>query len=252
MIDLGDEDNAKHIYAMLCFIHGFTYTRIHQRNAVGRNLDFHIDLFLLGEQYDICNLRYAAAMAFFREASFFVDAPWFPLAVQRVIGPDAPVFADQFLVEMTIKVCNEQVARLVDNEQFVEMARAGELADEETMVELFLALGQRVKDVNGHGPWKSNEERLAEAQTELLVAETAVESGPFNRSTLGGQIMAARAQNAAWAALTNRALLGEQPTWAPPPAVLASQVPPAAALASNPPPVGRPAVARIKTGFTKM
>ena len=253
MIDLGDEDSAKRICAMLCFMHGTPYTRLHQRNAVGHNLDYHIDLFLLGDQYDIRALRYAAATAFFKEAAFFADAPWFPLAVQRVIGPEAPVMADQFLVEMTIKVCIEKIATLVDNEHFVAMARAGELADEETMVKLYLALGQRVRDVSKKGPLLTAEERLLEAQTNLLVAEIAVESAPVNRSTLGGQIMAARAQNAAWSALSNLALLGQQPTWAPPPAILASQpAPAAAALAPNPPPMNRPVVARIKTGFTKM
>ncbi|KEQ72259.1 hypothetical protein M436DRAFT_28342, partial [Aureobasidium namibiae CBS 147.97] len=127
VIDLGDEDNAKRICAMLCFIHGTPYTRLHQRNAVGHNLDFHIDLYLLGEQFDIRTLRYAAATTFFKEAVFFIDTPWFPMAVQRVIGPDAPVMADQYLVEVTVKICIEHIEKLITNERFVEMAHAGEL-----------------------------------------------------------------------------------------------------------------------------
>ncbi|KAI4760811.1 hypothetical protein E4T52_03903 [Aureobasidium sp. EXF-3400] len=283
VIDLGDEDNAKHIYAMLSFIHGTTYTKIHQRSAVGRNLDFHIDLYLIGEQFDIRTLRYSAATTFFKEALFFTHTPWFPFALQRVLGPDAPAMADQFLVEICIKICTEQMDILHKNERFVEMIEAGELADDEMMGKLYLALGQRVRDMAGHAAWQSNEDRLAEAQRvrnmagyaawqlsedrlaeaqrTMLTAEAAMGEGPWDRSTLGGQIMAARAQNAAWAALTNLALLVPQPTWAPPPAILASQPPPTAAtagtagaaavLAANPPPPVSHPVARTKTSLVK-
>jgi hypothetical protein len=268
VIDLGDEDNAKHIYAMLSFIHGTTYTKIHQRSAVGRNLDFHIDLYLIGEQFDIRTLRYSAATTFFKEALFFTHTPWFPFALQRVLGPDAPVMADQFLVEICIKICTEQMEILHKNEHFVEMIQAGELADDEMMGKLYLDLGQRVRDMAGHAAWRSNEDRLAEAQRTMLNAEAAMGEGPWDRSTLGGQIMAARAQNAAWAALTNLALLVPQPTWAPPPAILASQPPPTAAtatgaagvagaagatavLAANPPPPVSHPVARTKTSLVK-
>jgi hypothetical protein len=86
--------------------------------------------------------------------------------------------------------------------------------------------------------------------------------GPWDRSTIAGQIMTARATSAAWTALTNLALLVPQPTWAPPPAILANQPPTATALAVNaptaatltpnaPPPVSHPAVARVKTSFIK-
>lgn len=251
MIDLGDEDNAKRLCAMLCYIHGTPYIRLHQRNAVGHNLDFHIDMYLLGEQFDIRNLRYAAATTFLKEAVFLIDTPWFPMAVSRILGPDAPVLADEYLIEVTIKICVEHIDKLVKNERFVEMARAGELADEETMVELYLALGQHVRDATANGVWQSPEDRLLEAQMNMLAAEAAMGPGPYDRSTLAGQIMAARAENAAWTAQANLAVLAPQPTWAPPPAILASQPPPAAVLAPNPPPASRSVVARIKTGFTK-
>lgn len=250
VVDLGDEDNSKHIYAMLSFIHGTTYRKIHQRNALGRNLDFHIDLYLIGEQFDVRSLRFAAANAFFHEAIFLSDTRYFPMAVQRILGPDAPVFADQFLVEVTIKICIEQIEKLVKNERFTEMAYAGELADEQMMIKLFFALGQRVRDMPVVDQWMSKDDRLLLAQKEMMAAEAAMGPGPWDRS-IAGQVMAARAQNAAHAALTNAALLVPQPTWAPPPAILAPQ-PPAAALTSNPPPLSRPAVAHHKPNFAKM
>ncbi|KAK6005370.1 hypothetical protein QM012_008149 [Aureobasidium pullulans] len=251
VIDLGDEDPSKHIYAMLSFIHGTTtYRKIHQRNALGRNLDFHIDLYLIGEQFDIRSLRYAAADAFFHEAIFLSDTRYFPMAVQRILGPDAPVFADQFLAEVTTKVCIENIETLVKNEHFTEMALAGELVDEEMMTKLFFALGQRVRALSGMDQWRSKEDRLLMAQKEMMAAEAAMGPGPWDRS-VAGRIMALRAQNAAHAALRNAALLVPQPTWAPPPAILASQ-PPAAALTPNPPPVSGSAVARSKFTLVKI
>ncbi|KAG9601110.1 hypothetical protein KCU77_g2930, partial [Aureobasidium melanogenum] len=251
VIDLGGEDNTKHIYTMLSFIHGNTYRKIHQRNTLGRNLDFHIDLYLIGEQFDIRSLRFAAADAFFREGIFLSDTHYFPMAVQRILGADAPVFADQFLVEVTTKICIEQIETLVKNKHFTDMAYAGELADEEMMAKLFLALGQRVRDMSGLDVWRSKEDRLLMAQKEILAAEAAMGPGPWYRS-LAGQIMSARAQNAAHSALTNAALLVPQPTWAPPPALLASQ-PPSAALTSNPPPpVSRSAVTPPKFSLVKI
>ena len=149
-----------------------------------------------------------------------------------------------------IRICIEQIERLVKNEHFTEMAYAGELADDEMMIKLFLALGQRVRDMSGLDQWRSKEDRLLMAQKEMIAAEAAMGPGPWDRS-VAGRVMAARAENAAHAAVTNAALLVSQPTWAPPPAILASQ-PPAAALTSNPPPVSRSAVAQSKFGFVKL
>ena len=154
---------------MLCFIHGTTYRKIHQRNTLGRNLDFHIDLYLIGEQFDIRSLRYEAADSFFHAAIFLHDTDYFPLAVQRILGPDAPVFADQFLVEVTTKVCIEHIEKLVKNERFTEMAYAGELADDDMMIKLFLALGQRVRDMTGLDHWRSEEDRLLMADRKSVV-----------------------------------------------------------------------------------
>jgi hypothetical protein len=250
VIDLGDDDCASHIYDMLCFIHGITYRKIHQRSSMGRNLDYHIDLYMMGEQFDIRTLRHAAATTFLRETIFLADTPWFPLAVQRILGPDALVMADQHLVEITIKICIEQISILVKNERFVEMAHAGELADEAMMARLYLALGEHISEISGEEVWQSDQERLDDAHVAMLRAENAMGPGPWDRSTIAGQIMTARATSAAWTALTNLALLVPQPTWAPPPAILVHQPPTAAALAANaPPPVSHPAVARAKPSF---
>jgi hypothetical protein len=242
VIDLGDEDCTTHIHAMLCFIHGSTYTKIHQRSAVGRNLDFHIDLYMMGEQFDVPDLRWFAADTFRREAVFLAHTPWFPLAVQRVIGPDAPVLADQQLVEVIIKICTEQSSILVENERFVRMARTGELADEEMMVRLFLARGQHIRDMprmTREEVFQSQLNPFDDIHVAMLRAENAMGPGPWDRSTITGQVLTARAQNAAWTALTNLALLVPQPIWAPPPAILTSQPPTAAVL-------GHPTVARVK------
>ncbi|KAI5205339.1 hypothetical protein E4T39_03065 [Aureobasidium subglaciale] len=223
VIDLGDEDNSKHIYAMLRFIHGTAYTTIHQRSSVGRNLDFHIDLYLIGEQFDCRDLRHAAADVFFHEAIFLADTHWFPKAVQRILGADAAVLADKFLIDVTVKICVEQVETLVKNKHFMEMALAGDLVDEGGAMKLFLTLGQRVRELSGADVWMSREERLVRAQTELLAAEAAL--GPVSRSSLAGQIIAARAYNAAHMAVTNAAMITPQP-----------MVAPFAALTSHPPP----------------
>jgi hypothetical protein len=230
---------------MLCFIHGSTYTKIHQRCAVGRNLDFHIDLYMMGEQFDVPDLREFAADAFRREAVFFADTSSFPMAVSRVIGPDAPVLADQQLVEVIIKICTEQSSILVENERFVLMARTGELADEEMMVRLFLARGQHIRDMprmTREEVFQSQLNPFDDIHAAMLRAENAMGPGPWDRSTITGQILTARARNAAWTALTNLALLVPQPTWAPPPAILTSQPPTAAVL-------GHLTVARVKTSL---
>ncbi|KAI4725126.1 hypothetical protein E4T49_07136 [Aureobasidium sp. EXF-10728] len=247
VIDLGDDDNPKHIYAMLCFLHGTEYHKIHQRNTLGRNLDFHVDLYLIGEQFDIRSLRLKAAETFFFEANALVDTRWFPMAVQRVLGYEGPVFADPFLIELTIKIIMEKMEYLVKNDRFMEMVKSGELADEDMMIKLFLALGERIRDMSRLDVWVSKEERLLNAQREMLAAEADMGDGPWDASTLGGQIMAARAQNAAHAALTNLALLVPQPTFAPPPAILTSHRPAPVVNASAH--VSRPVV---KTSFTKM
>ncbi|CAD0107180.1 unnamed protein product, partial [Aureobasidium uvarum] len=248
VIDLGDDDNPKHIYAMLCFLHGTEYHKIHQRNTLGRNLDFHVDLYLIGEQFDIRSLRLKAAETFFFEANALVDTRWFPMAIQRVLGPEGPVFADPFLIELTIKIIMEKMEYLVKNDRFMEMVKSGELADEDMMIKLFLALGQRVRDMSRLDVWISKEDRLSAAQREMLAAEAGMGDGPWDASTLAGQIMAARAQNAAHAARSNLALLVAQPTFAPPPAILTSHHP--APLVNAPVRVSRPVVS--KASFTKI
>jgi hypothetical protein len=123
------------------------------------------------------------------------------------------------------------------------------------MARLYLALGGHISEISGEEVWQSDQERLDDAHVAMLRAENAMGPGPWDRSTIAGQIMTARATSAAWTALTNLALMVPQPTWAPPPAILAHQPPTAAALAPNappPPPVSHPAVApRAKTSFIK-
>lgn len=67
--------------------------------------------------------------------------------------------------------------------------------DDSTNSQPLQAIHQQNKDVRRLMQECSNLDRLAEAQTNLLIAEPAVGSGPLSRSTLAGQIMAARAQN---------------------------------------------------------
>ncbi|CAD0082827.1 unnamed protein product, partial [Aureobasidium vineae] len=80
----------------------------------------------------------------------------------------------------------------------------------------FEANALRIRDMSRLDVWVSKEQRLFDAQREMLEAEAGMGEGPWDASTLAGQIMAARAQNAAYAALSNLALLVPQPTFAPP------------------------------------
>ncbi|THZ82786.1 hypothetical protein D6C84_05476 [Aureobasidium pullulans] len=236
VVDLGDEDNRRHVYAMLRFLHGTPYTTIHARESMG--LDFHLDMYMLGEQYDIPSLRRAAAQNFFLEATPLADKACFPIALQKILGPDAPVMADPYLQELTIKMCTEQIETLIANQTFKDMALDGELMDGSVLVAMFFAVGERVRTLSGGDLWLSKEERFVNAQAELIAAEAAM--GPTPRSFLARQIRAQRAQNAA---ARNIVIGMPQPTIHPFPAALTSHPPHIVYL---------PAVKKKKTGITSL
>jgi hypothetical protein len=136
---------------MLRYLHGTPYYVLnqHMHRHTGVNLDYHIDMYLLGEEFDIPFLRADAAGTFRHEALGLYKEPSFLVAVERILGPEGPAFADQQLAEAALRICADKIEELMTETNFSGHCQQGTLVDESASASLILRLGARITELLG-------------------------------------------------------------------------------------------------------
>ncbi|CAD0115411.1 unnamed protein product, partial [Aureobasidium uvarum] len=135
IIELHDDINPEVIMAMLKHLYGSNYYQ--QKILIGINgsAAFHLEVFMLGDKYDISSLREEASERFTDVLEHETDLVNFHdatiHAIQRLLGPDASQLADQSLVKTTKALVLGNYDCLFWNKTFRRLLARGTMLEED-------------------------------------------------------------------------------------------------------------------------
>ncbi|KAH0277523.1 hypothetical protein KCU91_g3115, partial [Aureobasidium melanogenum] len=149
VIELHDEDASPNaIMAMLKHLYGSGYLKqdmqVDPRHVPG----FHLEVFTLGDKYDIKTLRSDAAERFERflqneeKSSEFWDETIY--VIQKVVGPSALQLADQSLAEDTRDFVVNNFGLLFNDNTFRRLMAAGTMLDQNLAYDLLTQICERL------------------------------------------------------------------------------------------------------------
>lgn len=125
-INLGDEDDALAITAMLRHIYELPYDQIIDQDpdVKNENLIFHVNTFVAADKYDVPTLRTAVVETFKALMETSWESEEFAQAIKSVWRHGSP--ADHSLQLAAGEFCSGHVRELIQQEQFKEMIETEE------------------------------------------------------------------------------------------------------------------------------
>ncbi|KAG9522879.1 hypothetical protein KCU89_g6531, partial [Aureobasidium melanogenum] len=104
-VDLGDDEDAEAIRAMIRHMYDLPYDKMLQENTVdgsavystNKDLLFHIAVFTAADKYDVASLRPLVVKKFKDLMEIWQSSPKFATSIQKLMGPSAGHLADDTL-----------------------------------------------------------------------------------------------------------------------------------------------------------
>ncbi|KAG9821564.1 hypothetical protein KCU98_g10599, partial [Aureobasidium melanogenum] len=128
-VDLGDDEDAEAVRAMIRHIYDLPYDKMLQENTVddsaaystNEDLLFHINVYAVADKYDVPSLRPIIVKKFedLMEMTWEIDD--FVASIQKLTGPSMGHVADASLQAAAAAFCAKHLHKLVKQDNFVEM-----------------------------------------------------------------------------------------------------------------------------------
>lgn len=133
-VDLGDEEDAEAIRAMIRHIYGLRYDKMLEENTLddaaafstNEDLLFHIAVFTAADKYDVASLRPLVVKKFEGLMETSWESENFAISMQKLTGPSAGHLADNTLQAATAAFCARNLLKLIKKDAFVKMIQEEE------------------------------------------------------------------------------------------------------------------------------
>ena len=114
---------------MVQFIYSDDYYNLFQNFEASKQFDFHVNMFMMGDKYDVEKLRTVAAAWWNTQARVHISDALLPLSIQRICGPSAVQFADHTLEQLAFRFCEKNLKHCLENATFLKLLKEGSLLD---------------------------------------------------------------------------------------------------------------------------
>ncbi|KAG9524724.1 hypothetical protein KCV07_g1658, partial [Aureobasidium melanogenum] len=133
-VDLGDNEDAEAIRAMIRHIYDLPYDQMLDVNSVddsaaystNEDLLFHIAVFTAADKYDVASLRPLVVKKFEDLMETNWESESFATSIQKLTGPSAGHLADNTLQAAAAAFCAKNLTKLIKKDEFVEMIQEQE------------------------------------------------------------------------------------------------------------------------------
>ncbi|KAG9598890.1 hypothetical protein KCU77_g6244, partial [Aureobasidium melanogenum] len=133
-VDLGDDEDAEAIRAMIRHIYGLRYDKMLEENTVddsaafstNEDLLFHISVFTAADKYDVASLRPLVVNKFEGLMETSWESESFATSMQKLTGPSAGHLADNTLQAAAAAFCARNLLKLIKKDSFVKMIQEEE------------------------------------------------------------------------------------------------------------------------------
>lgn len=128
-VDLGDDEDAEAVRAMIRHIYDLPYDKMLEENTVddsaaystNEDLLFHINVYAVADKYDITSLRPIVVKKFEDLMEITRESDDFVASIQKLTGPSIGYVADPSLQAAAAAFCAKHLHKLVKQDNFVEM-----------------------------------------------------------------------------------------------------------------------------------
>ncbi|KAI4722530.1 hypothetical protein E4T48_01187 [Aureobasidium sp. EXF-10727] len=139
VVELHDDVSSDAIMAMLEHLYGMDYKDQSVHGDVGGISQVHLEVFVLGDKYDVVSLKKQAADQFMKFLTGEADHGRFYdrtiHEIQMLLGPDAPELADKSLyLRAKHFVLNRYPVRLLENSTFRDLLGKGKMLNEKLAI----------------------------------------------------------------------------------------------------------------------
>ncbi|KAI4731272.1 hypothetical protein E4T49_00901 [Aureobasidium sp. EXF-10728] len=151
IVELYDNVSSDAIMAMLKHLYGMDYKDQSIHHDFRGISQVHLEVFVLGDKYDVDSLRKQAADRFMKfltgeaeDGSFYDETIH---VIQRLLGPDAPELADRSLyLRAKHFILNRYPMRLFEDETFRDLLGKGKMLNEKLAVAFLHKIHERLCD----------------------------------------------------------------------------------------------------------
>ncbi|CAD0014916.1 unnamed protein product [Aureobasidium pullulans] len=165
IIDLGDDDDPRLLEWILQYLycHGtaHAYFLDPENSAIPISMDQLVNMYELGDKYDVEGLRQRVDLAFYKSGSLDLQAlhanpgqhSAFVDCIAKVCGPHSHQPADPTLQCTVTRLCQENCKTLFQDQKFLQLYSEGKLFDAKQATKLGMLLGKQLLDTEDTDSW---------------------------------------------------------------------------------------------------